>query len=209
MNYWCRKGRTLFPADGTILALIPIEILEGRLSGRFKNKAGTDMKALYSKRGITFIELMSIVVIIGIIAAMAVPRFSQTINRLKFRTAARNMISKMRLARSNAITHKQPFGVNLDNGNMTVTVFLDSNNPGANTYETSDSVVVVDTLPDGFVWVGTDFGGTAVVYRPNGSASSTGHVYFLSYDAHDGINVGSIGVLASTGRTKIDYLNYY
>jgi prepilin-type N-terminal cleavage/methylation domain-containing protein len=167
------------------------------------------MKALRSRRGITMIELMSVVVIIGIIAAMAGPRFSQTISRLKFRTAARNLVSKLRLARSNAITHKQPFGVHLNNDNMTLTVFLDSNNPGANTFESADSVVVIDTLPNGFVYVGTDFGASAVVYRPNGSASSTGHVYFMSYDVHDGINIGSIAVLASTGRTKIDAMNFY
>jgi hypothetical protein len=92
---------------------------------------------------------------------------------------------------------------------MTLTMFLDASNPGANTFESADSVIVIDTLPDGFVYVGTDFGATAVVYRPNGSASGTGHVYFMSYDAHDGINIGSIGVLASTGRTKIEAMNFY
>lgn len=162
-----------------------------------------------SERGITLIELVSIVVIIGIVAAMAVPRFSTAISRLKFRTSARDIVSKMRLARSNAVTHKQPFGIYFDNDVKSLTLFLDSNNPGANTFETADSVVSVDTLPDDFVYVGTDFGLTTLVYNPNGSATQTGHVYFMSYDESDGINIGTIDVLSSTGRTKIESLNYY
>lgn len=167
------------------------------------------MQMFRSKRGITLIELMSIVVIIGIVAAMAAPRFSRTITRLKFRTSARDLVSKMRLARSNAITHKQPYGVYLDNSDMTMTMFVDTYNPTAYTFETADSVVSVDTLPDGFVYLGTDFGQTSIVYRPNGSASQTGRVYFQTYDENDGINIGIVHVLASTGRTKIESLNYY
>jgi Tfp pilus assembly protein FimT len=162
-----------------------------------------------SERGITLIELISIVVIIGIVAAMAVPRFATTISRLKFRTSARDIVSKMRLARSNAVTHKQPFGVYFDDDAKSVTLFLDSNNPGANTFEVSDSILDVDTLPDGFVYVGTDFGLPTLVYQPNGSATQTGHVYFMSYDENDGVNIGTIDVLSSTGRTKIQSLNYY
>jgi Tfp pilus assembly protein FimT len=152
---------------------------------------------------------MAIVVIIGIVAAMAAPRFSRTISRLKFRTSARDIVSKMRLARSNAITHKQPFGVNLDNSDMTMTMFVDTYNPGSFTFESADSVISVDTLPDGFVYLGTDFGQTAVVYRPNGSASQTGHVYCVTNNGTDGVNIGIFHVLASTGRTKIESLNYY
>lgn len=162
-----------------------------------------------SERGITLIELVSIVVIIGIVAAMAVPRFSTAISRLKFRTSARDIVSKMRLARSNAVTHKQPFGVYFDNDVRSLTLFLDSNNPAANTFEAADSVLSVDTLPTDFVYVGTDFGVTTVIYNSNGSATQTGHVYFMSYDESDGINIGTIDVLSSTGRTKIASLNYY
>jgi Tfp pilus assembly protein FimT len=162
-----------------------------------------------SNNGITLIELISIVVIIGIIAAMAVPRFSTTISRLKFRTSARDIVSKMRLARSNAVTHKQPFGVYFDNDAKSVTLFLDASNPGGNTFETGDSVVLVDTLPNGFAYVGTDFGVPTLIYHPNGSATQSGHVYFMSYDSNDGINIGTIDVLSSTGRTKIESLDFY
>jgi Tfp pilus assembly protein FimT len=162
-----------------------------------------------NKRGITLVELMVIVIIIGVVAAMAVPRFGTALNRLKFRTAARNMVSQLRLARSNAITHKQPFGVCVNQDDMTLTMFLDTQSPSLSSYEVGDSIVSVDTLPPGFVYLNTDFGNQAIVYRPNGSASNTGNIWFLSYTEDDDVNVGSIEILASTGRTKLGPLHYY
>ncbi len=167
------------------------------------------MKIFKTRKGITLIELMAIVVIIGIVSAMAVPRFSRTINRLKFRTSARNIVSKMRLARSNAITHKQQCGISVSNDDLTLTMFVDTQNPNLYQFDAGDSVLSIDTLPDGFVNFTTDFGNSAVIYRPNGSASSTGNIWFLSYTEEDAINLGSIQVLASTGRTKMGPLYYY
>jgi len=167
------------------------------------------MKTIRDKRGITLVELMLIVVIIGIVAAMAIPRFSKAMNRLEFRTAARNMVSKMRLARSNAITQKVPHGIHVDGDGLLVTLFMDSQNPGMDLFEAGDSVLSVDTLPSDFVYVNTDFGNPALIYRPNGSASNTGGIHFLSYTEDDDINVGSIEVLAATGRTKLGQLHYY
>lgn len=167
------------------------------------------MKTVNSKKGITMVELMLIIVIIGIVAAMAIPRFSSAINRIKFRTSARQLLSTMRLARSQAITNKLPFGVLLDNTNRTMTLFANSNNPGVCTFETGDSVISIDTMPREFIYLGTDFGTQTLVYKPNGAASATGNIIFLSYSPQDLVHLGMIEVLASTGRTKIGYLSSY
>jgi Tfp pilus assembly protein FimT len=172
-------------------------------------QGGLGMKALKNRKGITLVELMVIVVIIGIIAAMAVPRFSTAISRLQFRNSARNIVSKMRLARSNAISNKQPFGVSVDPDTRTLTLFMDNQNPSMNLYENGDSVLSVDTLPSDFVYLATDFGSSAIIYRPNGSASNTGNVWFVSYTEGDAVNVGSVEILAATGRTKMGQLHYY
>ncbi|MEZ5358901.1 MAG: GspH/FimT family pseudopilin [Candidatus Zixiibacteriota bacterium] len=166
------------------------------------------MKSISNDRGITLVELMVIVVIIGIVSAMAFPNFSQAINRLRFKGAARDIVSTMRLARSNAITQKQPYGVYFDQDDMTVTSFLDLVNPAGGSFESGDSVLAVDSLPDDFVALGTSFGG-AIVYNPNGTASSTGSVNFVSHPSDGGVNICSVSVLASTGRTKMgDIYNY-
>jgi type IV fimbrial biogenesis protein FimT len=167
------------------------------------------MRLVGNKRGITLVELMTIVSIIGIVTTMAIPQFGSTVNRLKFRTSARNILSKLRLARSTAITNKQPFGVAFNEDTRTMTLFLDIQNPSAFQFETGDSVISVDTLPDDFAYIYPVFGGNAVVYRPNGSASATGTVQFVAYCGGDYINYGTVDVLASTGRTKLGELYYY
>jgi len=92
---------------------------------------------------------------------------------------------------------------------MILTMFLDSQNPSMLQFESGDSVVSVDTLPEGFVYLNTDFGSESLIYRPNGSASNTGKILFLSYGEDDDISIGSIDILASTGRTKLGTLYHY
>lgn len=166
------------------------------------------MKRVSENRGITLVELMVIVTIIGIVSAMAFPDFTRAINRLRFKGAARDIVSTMRLARSNAITQKQPYGVYFDQDAMTMTSFMDLTNLSSGAFESGDSVLVIDSLPDDFVALGTDFGGS-IVYQANGTASSSGSVNFVSYGSDGGVNICSVSVLASTGRTKMgDIYNY-
>ncbi len=166
------------------------------------------MKRMTNDRGITLVELMVIVTIIGIVSAMAFPSFTTAINRLRFKGAARDIVSTLRLARSNAIAQKQPFGVHFDQDAMTMTSFVDIVNPTNAALESGDSVLVVDTLPSDFVGLGTDFGGS-LVYRPNGTATSSGSVSFVSYGSDGGVNLCSVSVLASTGRTKMGEIYNY
>lgn len=167
------------------------------------------MKSVRNRRGITLVELMTMVVIIGIVTTLAIPQFNSTMNRLKFRTSARNILSKLRLARSTAIANKQQFGVAFDSDQRTLTVFQDITNPASFQFETGDSVLSIDTLPNDFAYLYPVFGGNAVVYRPNGSASASGTVQFVAYCDGDYVNYGTIDVLASTGRTKLGELYFY
>jgi prepilin-type N-terminal cleavage/methylation domain-containing protein len=161
------------------------------------------------ERGITLIELLSVVVIIGIVSALAVPRFSDTINRLKFRSASREMVSMLRLARSYAVTNKSQFGVYFDQNSYIVTLFKDTDNPASAVFNAvADSIMSVDTLPEDFVYLYTSAPSSAVVYRSNGTATSSSFVNFMSAP-DDLINYGNIDILASTGRTKITDMATY
>ena len=167
------------------------------------------MRSMKNSRGITLIELMVIVTIIGIVSAMAFPRFSTTISRLRFKGASKDMLSTLRLARSNAIAHKLPFGVHFDADELTLTSFVDIANPALSTFESGDSVLVVDSLPEEFAALGTTFSGSAIIYNPNGTSNASGSVNFVAYTSDGGVSLGSLSVLASTGRTKLGDLYYY
>ncbi|MBN2226069.1 MAG: GspH/FimT family pseudopilin [candidate division Zixibacteria bacterium] len=164
------------------------------------------MAKLTSRRGITLVELMATVVIIGIVAAMATPHFDRAIDRIKFRSQTKNLVSMLRTARSNAIAEKAPYGVVFDFGANTITMFRDSTNIGSNTYEAgSDSVITADTLLVGFSDCSTTFPNSAVVFQPNGSASSSGDVD-LHFESIKEASDSRVNVLASTGRSKVMYI---
>ncbi len=165
---------------------------------------------IINQRGVTLIELMTSVVIIGIIAAMAGPRFSHEMEKMEFRGAARSIVSSLRQARSLAISEKSPYGVVFDNAAGTVTLFKDivaSTPPG---FQTGDSVLRVDTIPGEFATLSTTFT-NALMFEANGSATESGTVSPISYGSEAGsaTSYATISVLSSTGRVRLDDIQSY
>lgn len=160
-------------------------------------------KKLRSQIGFTIIELMITLVIIGIVAGMAVPRFQSAYERLQFKDGVRELTSKLKLARSMAIAQKTSYGVHFNNTTKAVTLFQDIINPAAFDLSTGDSVIVVDTLPREFSYLWADVANAAIIFRSNGSAGfvGTGAVHALSL-TNDIIGIVQIDVLASTGRVS-------
>ncbi len=158
---------------------------------------------LRSARGFTLIEIMTMLVIVGILAAVAAPRFQTVFEKTRFRSANRDMISTLRLARSMAITDKQQYGVHFSYANHTVTIFKDSINPTGYIFDGSDPVIRVDTIADEFANVYTDVENDVITFGPNGSAGFSGggniaaQGYFPNWSAEYYHNV-----LASTGRVR-------
>ncbi len=158
----------------------------------------------YSQKGFTLIELMTTVVIIGIIAAMAVPRFSKAYERMEFKSANRDLLSTLRLARSLSISNKDIYGVNFDPTSKIVSLFKkDSASTSLNTFETNDSLVQVDSLSKTFSTITTDLTGNTISFRPNGSAifSGGGNIVCLTY-TENLVGINQISILAATGRVS-------
>ena len=154
-------------------------------------------------------ELMASVVIIGIVAAAAVPRLDEAFERIRFRGANQDVVSSLRLASSAAITDKEQFGVHFNPSSRVVTLFRDIVAPTSFQFNTGDSVVKVDTLPSEVNFLGTDLVGNCIVFRPNGSAQFTGggNVVLLA-TTENMVGISSHNVLASTGRVQ-SWTHYY
>jgi len=153
------------------------------------------------QKGITLVELMTTVVIIGIVAAMAVPRFQIAFERIKFRSANRDITSSLRLARSYAVSTKEQHGVHFDDGSLSWTLFKDKVNTGGMVFEAGDSVIRVDTLPIEFNFLSVDNASGSIVFRPNGSTSGTANVVTMA-STPDLVGIHQHNILAATGRIE-------
>lgn len=153
------------------------------------------------QKGITLIELLTTVVIIGIVAAMAVPRFQKAFERIRFRSANRDITSTLRLARSYAVSTKDPYGVYFDNSALSFTLFKDVVNLGSMQYEVGDSIVRVDTLPPEFTFLNVDNATGSIVFKPNGSTAGTVNVVTMA-STPDLVGIHQHNILAATGRIE-------
>jgi prepilin-type N-terminal cleavage/methylation domain-containing protein len=168
------------------------------------------MKSKYcSQSGITLIELLTTVVIIGIVTTMAVPRFQTAWERLKFKSTNRDIVSTLRLARSMAVSDKELYGVHFDGNAQVITLFKDMINTGTILFEAGDSVVRVDTLPQEFEYVATDLSNDVLAFQPNGSASFVGGGNIVTLAMTESIiGIAVHNVLSSTGRIQ-SYTSVY
>lgn len=68
-----------------------------------------ETKGVYSNlKGFTLIEVMVVIIVLGILAAISVPAFQDTILTTKIRSYANSFISSTRLARAEAIKRNTP-----------------------------------------------------------------------------------------------------
>ncbi len=159
--------------------------------------------------GFTMVELMIVVVIIGLAAAMAMPRLQTVYERMKYRTSVRSITSTLRLARSMALTSKSQIGVEFNPNSRAVTIFKDIADPDLCIFTTADSVIRVDTLPPQITWLGTDVTNNVIAFQPNGTAKylGGGDVFSLGYTP-DLVAYHQTNVLASTGRVATTFHFY-
>ncbi len=83
-----------------------------------------------NRRGFTLLELMVVVAIVGIVAAMSQMGWSKILRKLQGRGAADQVRDALMLARMKALTDKRHVGVLLDPAQRRYLVFVDSTSPG-------------------------------------------------------------------------------
>lgn len=161
-----------------------------------------------NERGVTVLELTIITVVVGVLSMLAIPQFQKVMDRLKLKTAGRDIVSLLRLARSNAVSQNDQFGVYFDYNSNQYILFHDLANPSSYTYDLhGDSIIVINTLPETIHLGYVSFPGFCAIFKPNGSAANSGVVSVYSYSGED-YGEGYFGymtadVLGSTGRVKL------
>ena len=148
--------------------------------------------------GVTMMELMVVAVVVGLMAALAVPSFLNYSSKMEAKSTARNIVSTLRMARSKAISERVKYGVFFDAGNRRYTFFKDQN--GNDQYDAGGELINQVTLDRDVNYGANSFTNTTVVFKTDGGASSSGDMQILPGSGGFTYN---INVLASTGRVKL------
>ena len=80
------------------------------------------MICLTGKRAFTLIEMLLVIIIIGIISAIAAPQFAKSMRGNRLRSAARSVVGAGRYARSMAVIHQRPMVITFDLESSTLVV---------------------------------------------------------------------------------------
>ena len=171
-----------------------------------------------SERGYTLLELMFVVGVVIVLAAMAVPQAFATIERSRTLAAAHHLAGRLALARTQAVGRAATIALRFDvvNGAVIYSVFADRNRNGVRTKDITDgidrqidpSIALSDLFPRVAIVNGTtdppssgvqlSGGGSLLSFTPAGTATS-GSLYIRGADRSQ----YAIRVLGATGRTRL------
>ncbi len=159
------------------------------------------MRPLKNKRGLTLMELTIVVVTIGVLAAMAAPRYLNYIPKLRTKSAVKEIVSQLRLARSAAIADKNPVGVHFNYYDGNYTLFRDSIGLGTELYDLGDPVVKTSKLPNGIEMAYMTIDNDVVVFNSDGSASTSGTISLVAETTEQ---MYEISIVKGTGKVRME-----
>ena len=146
--------------------------------------------------GYTLVELITVVVIIGLLTLASLPAFNNMRKGARLKASARRVTSALRYARRLAITMNSIYSVVFNQTNNTFGVI--NGFSGSDTIEkrfSLDETISFDS--DGYPI--KNFPNDIVQFKPNGSAKRKGTIWIKSTDG----SYFHITVVNTSGRTRI------
>jgi prepilin-type N-terminal cleavage/methylation domain-containing protein len=131
------------------------------------------------QRGFTLVEVMIVVAMIGIMAAIAVPSFLSWLPNMRLKADARDLYSNMQKAKMEAIKSNTPTSLNFTSGTgspCTGGSYTFTNSAGAIVNGSMANDVCLSTptaFPGGFDTNGTAFGATGSITLTHPQSSKT------------------------------------
>ena len=146
-----------------------------------------------NKKGITLIELIIVMVIISIGAALMVPSIGVWLPNYRLKSATRDIVSLMRVAQMKAVSNNILYRVTFDTANNKYFIEYSQDSGATWTKEGDDQ-----TLPTG-VQFNTTFPGNSTTFSPNSTATNGD----ITLNNNKG-TTKKIRLLGLTGRIKIE-----
>jgi len=134
----------------------------------------------FNKKGITLVEVLLVVTLIGIMAGLAVPNFDNAITKIRHKSAVRDILRDMRLARSYAISRSGRYGVYFNTTGKYHILFKDTDKDGI--YDAGEQIKdsTLTCLGANISFGNCGFTNSAVVFTVDGSASESDSVEVIN-----------------------------
>ena len=152
-------------------------------------------------KGFTLVELMIVIAIFGVLAAIITPSFLEWRDRSKVRGDATELRAAFESAKLRAIKHNTNVVVVFPDASS-YQVFIDTNEDGVR--DAGEDIMLTRTLAPGVTITTNTFTGNDMAFNPRGMANgpnSTGRVIMTSPGGED-YEV----VVSSFGRVRMDRL---
>lgn len=150
--------------------------------------------------GFSLTELMVVLVIFGIVTAVALPGFNKFMRTLDLNNQVQRTATTIRVVRQRAITENNNFIVYWDNTEKGWGWFDDDDNDGVK--DGMEKYAAPEPLP-GWITVTNSttnpFPSDSVAFLPNGSASASGSVIFSNPEGY----TRSLSVVRPTGMVTV------
>jgi prepilin-type N-terminal cleavage/methylation domain-containing protein len=138
---------------------------------------------LLSKKGFSFIEVLVVMVIIGIISTIAVPNMSAMMKSYRLKSAANDLASTLQLARLTAISQNANSFITFDTGAQSYSAFSDNGEGGGtlNDGTRSGTEPIIKALSvrneyAGEITLGTPSFGNSNFFTSQGSSNAAGTI---------------------------------
>jgi general secretion pathway protein H len=145
-------------------------------------------------KGITLIELIVVMVIIAIGAALMAPNIGGWLPNYRLRNATRDIASTMRIAQMKAVSNNIPYRVNLNEAEVGAGSYVLQYNSGG---WINDGVI--QTLPSGIIISAITIPAKHAEFNPN-STSSTGSLTLQNTKGSQ----RRLTLTPATGRVTVD-----
>ena len=174
----------------------------------------TKIRKTSKERGFTLMELIVVIAIFGVMAALAVPTLLGQEPRMSVRSAARDIVSNMQMARINALRDHSTWAIQFDTDIACYRAL--SNDGGDDDWDDGDETVYKTVNLSNYRGVsygtghgarpnepnpgstdGVSFNSNRVVFNSDGTSVS-GTVYVKTGDG----DTFAIGLLSAAGRVK-------